>query len=345
MVYHDWKSVNIKDDAGNTITTQRYLIDSYPNGPLGLPVTIEYGKSIKQGITFNNISDIDQNMMGAIFYIQDMNTKEVLSAAQYCFAKEKDPAYFIWNNWPKTFKPFYGTPEMANLNMYTGLGEMKFSVKNAKDLKYLSFKISKTDEDVYNILGAKLGKNIKVSKFTYDEIEQMVTMEFEKPLNGDIAEICSFINHFKKKNWEKSSSYKIENFTALNSKKESIYYDINDIKQYYPVVLFVDVHPLDLNNDTLINNKDLDLLLERFGTRKGDKLYDPKFNVDDTGFSKDRVDILDVIKLNKEVYEQEKLQKEVDAANQRQIVLSHPPPKTSELLGVDMMITHIQPLL
>jgi len=318
MVYHDWKSVNITDDTGRTITTQRYLINSYPNGPIGSPVSIEYGKSIKQSITFSNISNTDSNMMGAIFYAMDMTTNKIISAAQYRFAKEQSPAYFNWNNWPKNM---YALSEEEEKKCYkqTGLGEMKFSVTNAKDLKYLSFEIAKNanEKQMYEILTAKLGENINVDKYEYNKDTRKVSVTFKNPLNGDF-ELFSYITKFLKSDLTYSSSYKVKNFIALNSKNESVFYDINDIKKYCPVQLLIDIHPCDFNGDAKIDERnDLALLLKRFGTRLGDKDYQEKYNIVNTGFSKDRVDIADICKFNLELNKQEKLQKIVDEANKK----------------------------
>ncbi len=137
-------------------------------------------------------------------------------------------------------------------------------------------------------------------------------------------------------------------FYAYDSKNNLIKYNIRQQKNYFPVRMCITPHPSDFNGDAKINETDLFLLIKKFGTRKGDKDYHERYNICDIGFSKDRIDILDIVRQNREIITQERLQKEINAANQRQIVLSHPPPpkkKTSELLGVDMMITHIQPLL
>lgn len=319
IIYRDWAPLNIFDELGLNTTTQRYLIQSYPLGPLGSPITIKQGSTVQQKIVLGSVPQKDRNMMGIIFFVQDMETKEVLNASLFSFAKEEEPAYFNWNHWPKsivdlTQRPRTPLPEYVKL---TGLGEMKLSVTNAKDLKYLAFEIARNttrnergeivDEDpVYEILASIVNKNLSVEKFSFDRSTRRTTIEFNPPLNGN-ADLVSLVTRFIKSDPTQSSSYKIKDFQALNSNKESIFYDVNDIKRFFPVQLVIHENPLDFNKDTQVDDQDLNLLVASFGTQRGDKKFQPRFNIDITGFSKNRIDIGDVLKMIQAVNDQKRL--------------------------------------
>jgi hypothetical protein len=319
VIYRDWAPLNIFDDFGRITTTQRFLIHHYPFGALGTPISIKQGITVQQKIMLDSVPHNERNMMGIFFFVQDMETKEVLNASRFSFAKEEEPAYFNWNQWPKSTTNINERPITPLLEYVklTGLGEMKLSVTNAKDLKYLTFEIARNttrdeqgeivDEDpVYEILGASVNKNLSIEKFSFDRSTRRTTIEFYTPINGN-ADLVSLITKFIKSDPTESSSYKIKDFQALNSNKETIFYDVNDIKSFFPVQLVIHENLLDFNKDAQIDDQDLNMLVASFGTQRGDKKFQTSFNIDTTGFSKNRIDIADVLKMIQAVKEQKRL--------------------------------------
>ncbi|MCK5848291.1 MAG: hypothetical protein KAH01_03750 [Caldisericia bacterium] len=309
IILEDWVNCDFtfKDWIYEHKTTLRYIPRNYPFGATGKGIKLTNGNTKVEKLTIS-VPKNTYNKCYIVAFIQDQFTKEIVSSGITKLSNEEKQSYFNWNHWPKcTFKSEIGDiPEKTEM-LYvknTGLDEMAFSVSDACDLKYLSFEISYTDANCYRILGAVLNKNIKVEKFQFDKNTTKITIVFQEPLNGN-HDIFSFITHFKKGNLKKSCSFQVKNFEALNSDYNSVFYCVNDIVRRYPVRLIIDNNQYDFDNDSWINNFDLDLLVEHFGTSKNDTLYNDKYNICNTGFSKDRVDIEDLLVILSEIKKQE----------------------------------------
>jgi hypothetical protein len=303
VFFQDWVPCSWK----NGDTTIRNLARKFPLGIKGVKVKLQDQR--KDIAVFDaNIPEEYLNMYGFVAFIQDMDTYKILSSGYYKFSDTEKPAYFNWNSWPKNTYDLEKRTVFDTDVLDTGISKMAWNVKNAKDLKLIQLEFNYTDAEkpVYEILGCELNAELKGKTiFSYDQEAKKVKIVFDEPINGD-KEIFSFIVHWKKDNMENSSSFKIRNLVADNSKSNSVYFDINDIRQYFPNMLFVRTNPLDFDLDSWINNSDLNLLLTQFGIVGKDPNFDPKFDIEQSDQSK-RIDMRDITFLINIINNQEKL--------------------------------------
>lgn len=303
IFFQDW--VPCSWENGDTMV--RNLARKFPLGPLGKKVNIKNNKLAMAKFDVS-LSSETKNMTGFVAFIQDMDSKRILSSAIYRYADTEKPAYFCWNEWPRITYDYEKNTLIDKYLLKTGLTEMKMNVKNAKDLRLLQFDLNYTEEEkgFFEVIGAKINPEIeKISTFLFEPSTKSIQVYLSEPVNGDM-ELFSLIIHFKKDNLSTSSSFKIKNFAAYNSKNNLVYFDVNDIKQYYPNMLLVVKNPLDFNNDSWIDSKDLFLLLPQFGLMGIDSNYSEKFDIDQSD-GKKRIDLLDIVKMTKEVNNQELL--------------------------------------
>jgi hypothetical protein len=300
---------------------------------LGMLTKVQNGKSITQNFDID-ITKYEQAKCKILVFGQDRTTGEMYFSG-YTDMVDGKAALFNIDNLPSA------TLDLKDIAKYTNIDKMELemfnkpeyrekigyekkaiSVTDAKDLKYLSLQLdyTATEAQIYQVLTAGLNPELKdKATLKYNKEKNQVDVTFADPINGDkllfyfyikINKATTEIFPDENGNGCKSVNFKFREFYAYDSNHNLIKYDLRDQKTCFPVRMCTIPNPSDFNGDTNLNSKDLALMFERFGTRKGDILYDPKFNVDDTGV-KDRIDLLDVLKLNQEISEQEKLQKEI----------------------------------
>lgn len=303
IFFQDW----VPCDWSNGDTTIRNLARNFPLGIMGKKVKLQNLR--KDLAVFDaNIPEEYLNMYGFVALIQDMDTYKIYSSAYHRFSDTDKPAYFQWNSWPKSTYDLEKKTIFDTSIINTGITKMTWNVKNAKDLKLiqLEFNYSSEEKEVYDILGCEIMEDLKgKSIFSYDPESKKVKVVFDQPVNGD-KEIFSFIVHWKKDNMETSSSFKIKSLVADNTKSNSIYFDINDIKKYFPNMLFVQTNPLDFDIDGWVNNSDLTILMSQFGMIGKDPNFDPKYDIEQSDLGK-RIDMRDVTFLINVINRQEKL--------------------------------------
>ena len=336
--------VNCDDnnDYFRTRILKRVVYQYVYDKAMGTSIKLENGQEIIQSINIK-VPKVDQNQCDILGIIQDMNSGEIL-AAGYTDMIDSKPALFNIDNLPECT-----LGNIEDTSKYTGVDTLAFALKNkvefqdkigltkkiisvtdAKDLKHLSLQLDYTDTEakIYQVLAAALNPELMDNAtFTYDPITNKVDIFFINPINGN-KELLYFyirinkatINGIKdKKNITINSvNFKFSEFYAYDSNNNLIKYNIREQKNYFPVRMCTIPDPSDFNGDAEKDKDDLFLMMKKFGTRLGDKDYQEKFNLVNDGFSKDRIDIADVCKLNQEIGNQEKIQKEIDTAKKLQ---------------------------
>lgn len=303
ILYQDW--VTCAWDNGDT--TVRNLARKFPMGAWGQYVNIKKDQLVVNRFDIV-IPDEYRNLYGIVALLQDLETNKIFASSYGRLADVEKPAYFSWNNWPKAT---YDLENQKLLDLYflkTGVSEMVFMVKNANDLKLIQLELDYRDAEksVYDILGCVVNPELKqISTLTFDLEKKKINIYFSEPIIGD-KKLFSLVVHWKKQNLETSSNFKVKSFYAYNSKNNVVCFDLNDIRQYYPNMLLITTNPLDFNEDSWIDDKDLLLMIPHFGFENGEKDYDPKFDINQTD-QKKRIDILDILSLISEVNLQDSL--------------------------------------
>lgn len=341
IAFREEVNCNNNKDAHRTRILKRVAY-KYPLGALGKRIELEKGKIALQKFNLN-IPPSDQNLCKLVAFVQDMNTKEIL-AAGWCEMIDGQTALFNWDNLPectvdlKDIGKYTGVDDLGrklpNYPQYqdkTGLKEKVFYVQKAKDLKYLSLQLDYTDTEaqIYQVLAAGLNPELKDKAiFQYRPKDNKVDITFTQPINGD-QELFSFFIKINKPRvdgvedtpWRgeatviNSVNFKVKEFYAYDAKYNLIKYQLREQKNYFPVRMCTIVNPLDFNSDTWVNQKDLEEIGKRFGSREGDKDFEAKYDVNQSGTSQNRVDILDVLDTIREVNDQAKLEERIKKLN------------------------------
>lgn len=317
--YFDWANL----DAENGERTYRYVAREFPFGPEGMPVGITK-EGISKPFILKSITEENRKQSGFVIFLQDMTTYKV-HAVGFCRLVNldgiKDPASFYWNNRNKCTVDYskQGAPSLPEFLEKTGLNEMKLKVKNALNIKSISFCIDKSnikDLEKYNILAGIINPKLKDScDFKYDIKKQEVTLIFHDSISGENIELLSLITHYKKDNQNEYSKFKVSNISIKDEHSNDAYWTLDDIAGG-PNQLNIEVNPLDLNLDTWIDQKDMIDFFPHFGKKLEDKDFDPKFDVyphrvynDDVTFKQGdgRIDLLDFLELQREIERQDKL--------------------------------------
>ncbi len=332
-------------------TILKRVAAKYPLGALGKRIKLENDRTVTCNLGLINIPKTEQNQCQMVAFVQDMKTKEIL-AAGYTEMVDGQTALFNWDNLPectlenvqdilKCPSPEIGGIDdrkrlLKNLPQYQdkiGLKEKVFAVQQAKDLKYLSLQLDYTanEAQIYQVLAASLNPELKdKAVFKYDPKNNQVDITFSQPINGDQKLFSFFIkinqptvdgvknednSNDKLERFINSVNFKMRNFAAYDSHYNLIKYQLREQKNYFPVRMCTIANPFDLDKNTWIENKDLDLLLAVFGSKKGDRDWKEEYDVYQEGVSAGRIDLADVLAMFKEIREQDKLKAEIKAAN------------------------------
>ncbi|HRS22959.1 MAG TPA: hypothetical protein P5562_02285 [Candidatus Woesebacteria bacterium] len=325
-------------------TTLKRVAYKYPLGALGERIKVENGQIVVRNLGLINIPKAIQNQCQMVAFLQDMKTKEIL-AAGFTEMVDGETALFNWDDLPEcTLENVqdvlnvkgvdWAGLELKNSPQYldkTGLKEKVFYVQKAKDLKYLSLQLDYTldEAQIYQVLAAGLSPELKDKAiFKYDPKKNQVDITFTEPINGDRKLFSVFIKinkptvdgikdekSFAVNKIINSVNFKMRNFYANDSQNNSLKYQLREQKNYFPVRMCTIENPFDLKKNANIDKEDLDLLLTVFGSREGDKDWQPEYDVYKEGVSQGRIDIADVTAIIKEIKEQDKLREAIKAAN------------------------------
>lgn len=285
---------------------REYLIKDYKGKslPYGRMISLNYGGTMSEDIQFNIPKGLKEKY-SIVAWIQSQDSKpdpkkndrniEILSAAT-CRLGDGKILEFNWNNMPSfTLGEDYDVKKEFFIPL--GLGEMNFNLKNAENLKEINFDISKYDyKDIYRIVGIK--PNPKLFDATFDQKYARFHIDFYKPFTGDLNNEITLIVDFKKNNEETSSGFR---FCWLNIRDKDGNFPYVDMSgeplPYGPNQLVISgFKPLDFNQDKKIDYTDVAEIVKAFGCIPTDPEWNSKYNIDNTGTSKDRIDITDLVK-------------------------------------------------
>ncbi len=109
--------------------------------------------------------------------------------------------------------------------------------------------------------------------------------------------------------------FQAKNLQILDSKDEIPYFHLNNPKIWHRNQLGIRTNPLDLDQDSWINEHDLKELLKQFGTNEKDKNWNPIYDICKESGSEGRVDIRDIRKMINEVNRQNRFKKIIEEQN------------------------------
>jgi hypothetical protein len=112
------------------------------------------------------------------------------------------------------------------------------------------------------------------------------------------------------------TNFKWKSFSATDTNHCLVNYSLREQRTLFPVRMVTVENPFDFNNDTWIDEEDIQLFLPSFGSRQGDpefsKKYDIHPTVNEEGLRGDgKIDFLDLYYLVSEMKQQDALMKEI----------------------------------
>lgn len=339
--YQDWvdNPFPISDATGVIDVTYRNIARDFPFTGKGQGGNFDINGKLTKKFKLPRINEYAFNNSGFVIGLQNMDTKEIVGTTLCRFASLNGidkPAYFNWNNLPECIfakdekgkwleKDGRGVLKKEAF-IRTGLQEMRFNLKNTegKDIRHIELEIyqNSNDKQFYDILGFKIPENQKdnISSIKFDRKTNRISVDYENVIDSyEQIEAFSLITHYKVDNLSKplTVGYPVKNIIITNEEKNLIYFDGNNIQDYFDNQLLISINPLDLNSDTWVDEKDMEQFISNFGqTSKDvnfDKIYDifppapSDLPVDKIKQGDGRIDLLDFLELQKEIERQEKL--------------------------------------
>jgi hypothetical protein len=282
IAYEDWVNVN----AENGERTYRNVFLEAPLGPLGINTKISKDGMVSRTVTFSpsKLSEKNRKQAGFVIFLQnnnmkDKNAKQIIATGLCRFAQldgTKEPAYFNWDNRPIATIDYEKNAAISDeIIDLTGIIERSLYIKEAKDIKRITFNIDKNDwdDDWYDILAGKINDKLKgKAKFNINIQNYQISVEFNESLDiKENTKIFTLYEHTKKGTPDLSFGHKISNVKIEDSKNNLVYCTWNDMVRKYPNQGIARNNPTDLDSDTWVGPKDEQIIMDEFGKMKGDK--------------------------------------------------------------------------
>jgi glutaredoxin len=274
VLYEDY--VNFEGPNGDCF--HRYVVRNMPYGSKGRGLI-----KLKKDQVFEDtrkfvLSTKAKELVGLVVFLQDMDTKEIVGSGVYRFASKPD-AVFYWGDKPGT----------GAINLVTCKNNIMFKVKGAVDLKEIFLQI-KLNSEFFDIVDVKISEKIgsKNADLTVDPGRGEVKCTFKNPINGD-SDLFSFVIKFKKET--DNLQFPLRKFIACDSSGNQVPFILYDAKHICYLKIIPNKYDVDANLS--VNNADLTVLINCFGTFRKDKDYNKKCD-----FNKDsRIDLNDLVEL------------------------------------------------
>ncbi|MDD4029013.1 MAG: hypothetical protein PHX86_04795, partial [Caldisericia bacterium] len=329
------------DDFCTTILPQ--IVVEYPMGALGIEIQIPDKGFVEKEFHLTTPSK-NQAMCGLVAFLQDMDTHEMI-AASYMDMNPKPPMVFTVDHLPITtldkvdqiakiysnIIPFQLLQNNPEYHECIGLREKVISVENADSLQYIDAILDYTDFEasVYTVLGASMTPEMEnKATFHYDPDTHRISISFHEPLHGN-HDLFRFIikihaSSVKGLPYRGDPSLKVydmnfkwKSFSATDKNQCLVNYALREQRTLFPVRMVTVDNPRDFNQDTWINEEDIQLFLPAFGYNQSDSQFSKKYDiyppVNEKGLRGDGIiDIQDLYYLVCEVKQQTALEQEIE---------------------------------
>jgi len=277
VIIEDW----VNFETQNYESFQRHVVRNLPYGATGRGLILKEGEIYSETRKFA-LQTKAWDQVQILAYLQDMDSREIVASGLFKYNPRK-PAVYYWGD-----KPTY-----QNVEVTTSKNKVKFSVANAFDLKEVFVKV-RLDNSVYKadnveFVDAEIPEEMK-AKATIEVNKSIgeIRVKFNEPINGD-ATIFVATLRFKKK--ADSVPFQIVRFGSINSENQTAPFELIDLRLI--VGFKVIDNPYDLDVNLSIDEGDVTVLLQKFGTTKNDREFNKKCD-----FNKDsRIDIEDLTEL------------------------------------------------
>jgi hypothetical protein len=150
----------------------------------------------------------------------------------------------------------------------------------------------KLDDLNYDLVDAKISPQIGSDKASiqFNGTIGEIRVNFNEPVNGD-KEL--FILTLKLKQKSDAVAFQITKFVALDKNDIASPFELVDLTMFS--YFRVEENPYDLDGNLKIDESDVAVLIERFGSMKKDKNFEKKYDLTKDG----RIDMKDVTELMK----------------------------------------------
>ena len=277
IIMEDW--VNI--ETPNTEAFHRNVVRNMPYGSTGRGIILKEGEIFSETRKFA-LQTKAWDQVAVLAFLQDMDSKEIVGSGYFKYNPKK-PAVYFWGK----------EPSYENVPVTTSKNKVKFNVTGASDLKEVFVKV-RLDNSIYQLdnvelIDAEISEEMQ--KIATIEVKQSigeVRVKFSEPVNGD-ATIFIATLRFKKK--ADNIPFQIMRFGAINSENQTAPFELIDLRLL--LGFKVSDNPYDLDANLSIDEGDVAVLMQKFGSTKNDRDFNKKCD-----FNKDsRIDIEDLAEL------------------------------------------------
>lgn len=273
VLYEDY--INFEGPNGDCF--HRYVVKNMPYGSKGRGLILKKGQVFEETRKFI-LNTKAKELVGLVVFLQDMSTKEIVGSGIYRFASKPD-AIFYWGN----------KLGVGAIDLTTCKNNVMFNVKGATDLREIFLQI-KSNSEYFDVIDVKVSPKISENNInlTANLSNGEVKCTFNNAINGD-SELFSIGIKFKKVT--DNLEFPLRKFVALDSSGEKLPFILYDIRHLCHIK--IKQNKYDIDDNLSVNNADLLVLINCFGTFRKDKDYDRKCD-----FNKDsRIDINDLTEL------------------------------------------------
>ena len=277
VITEDWVNV----ETQNTDAFQRHVVRNLPYGATGRGLILKEGEIYSETRKFA-LQTKGWDQVEILAFLQDMDTKEIVASGLFKY-NSRQPALYFWGE----------QPSYQSVPVTTSKNKVKFNVAGAFDLKEVFVKV-RLDNSIYGLddvelVGAEISEDMQ--KIATIEVKQSigeVRVKFSEPINGN-ATIFIATLRFKKK--AEYVPFQIMRFGAINSENQTAPFELIDLRLLLGFKV-ID-NPYDLDANLSIDEGDVAVLMQKFGTTKMDRDFNKKCD-----FNKDnRIDIEDLAEL------------------------------------------------
>lgn len=273
VLYEDY--VNFEGPNGENF--HRYVVRNMPYGGNGRGLKLKKDQVYEETRKFV-ISTKAKELVGLVVFLQNMDTKEIVGSGVYRFTTKPD-AIFYWGDNPKT----------GAINATTCKNYLTLKVKDAKDLKEVFLQV-KLNNEFFDIIDAKICPEVGKdnANLVIDQSRGEVRCTFKEGINGN-KQLFSVGVKFKKES--DKLKFQLRKFVATDLSGNQIPFIVLDIN--FVCYLKISQNKYDVDNNLSVNNDDLTVVINCFGTFRKDKDFDKRCD-----FNKDsRIDINDLTEL------------------------------------------------
>ena len=233
--------------------------------------------------------------MGIVVFIQNSKSN-VIFGSGHVKVCDKQITTMHWNNYDPNLIEWENVKDGQYVFTHTGMDILTLNAKNPHYLKSINIEIDTYTFGKYGRLKYIIPL-IENSVVTFNRSTGKIKIVFPEEINSDeTISLFRLVIHFTLDDCD--ITFPVYKFFANDSDDQPIGWDYIELRTHYLNELCIQINPLDINDDYIVNDEDVKSILPKFGILKGDSLFEEKYDVNKDG----RIDIQDIILVERETW-------------------------------------------